>query len=626
MGYSSKIHQFIQALFVLSTVACSSNESTKQKQQIDTHRSFPFIIFYYVIISIAALVLIYFSIKLYSAKSITPKKQKNLTLDKPNHKFKAFVNKKKANCFVCKKGICNNLFIGNKAEECAICGLILHDKCQTNNELKIIECKYIALDEELHNSSGHQIHPATEKIYEECIVCKKNLENANSFCIVKCLICSQFFHKECESKCQTECSPQLYKTLIIKPSEVIISDYYDPESSNEGDSLVKKPHNLYSMLNKKKVLVNFKIPDTSNLRKPTIFIINKTAGFTFGKRTLEQFYKWFNPIQVIDLIDEGLDVLDLFLDIENLQVVIGGGDGTIHSILNYIFERKSTDCKIRIVPLPIGTSNDLSREFGWGDFVKTDHDLQNFMAKLDCNESIAYLDRWKMSIESFEKDLDIGNVTKVVDYMYTNSGIGSVGKLVNKYESYRKKYPQILSSRLRGFFMILILLPSILCEKKSKFFKNLKIFANKLSDPLQFNESEGFFIVNTLCWAKKANIWGIESTVDSENITKQINEKSIYSNKNNTSNFVKQNSSDKQLEIMGYKNFKHAKKILKKIEAPDRIGQASSYKFEGKNEDNSQFVAFDGEPIEIKGGAYRILITHASQVVFGTCNKDLLKK
>jgi len=81
------------------------------------------------------------------------------------------------------------------------------------------------------------------------------------------------------------------------------------------------------------------------------------------------FYSLLNPIQVIDLIDEGLDRLKIFTDVANLQLVVGGGDGTVASVMNYLKSGEIKKWAYKNPPvavLPLGTGNDLGRCLGWG--------------------------------------------------------------------------------------------------------------------------------------------------------------------------------------------------------------------------------------------------------------------
>ena len=81
------------------------------------------------------------------------------------------------------------------------------------------------------------------------------------------------------------------------------------DSSDSKQARFQNPNQIYTMVDKTKVHVDVKLdPKSSSKRRPTIFIINRLSGPQFGDAALEYLYLYFNPIQVIDLIDEGLGV------------------------------------------------------------------------------------------------------------------------------------------------------------------------------------------------------------------------------------------------------------------------------------------------------------------------------
>lgn len=51
---------------------------------------------------------------------------------------------------------------------------------------------------------------------------------------------------------------------------------------------------------------------------------------------LKQLYRLLNPLQVIDLLEEGLDRLKIFANIPSIRIIACGGDGTAASVVNYL--------------------------------------------------------------------------------------------------------------------------------------------------------------------------------------------------------------------------------------------------------------------------------------------------
>ncbi len=86
--------------------------------------------------------------------------------------------------------------------------------------------------------------------------------------------------------------------------------------------------------------------------------------------------------------------LELFKDVPNLRVAVGGGDGTINWLLGYL-HHFGLDVPIGFIPL--GTGNDTSRAFGWGfKFPGLKKIKQNLEYMQSTREIINY-DRWHVT-------------------------------------------------------------------------------------------------------------------------------------------------------------------------------------------------------------------------------------
>lgn len=48
------------------------------------------------------------------------------------------------------------------------------------------------------------------------------------------------------------------------------------------------------------------------------------------------FYRYLNPIQVISIVDDGLERLRMFGQLRGLKVIVAGGDGTVGSVINFM--------------------------------------------------------------------------------------------------------------------------------------------------------------------------------------------------------------------------------------------------------------------------------------------------
>jgi len=95
---------------------------------------------------------------------------------------------------------------------------------------------------------------------------------------------------------------------------------------------------------------------------PLIVLINVRSGAQLGANFIKQFYHFLNPIQIIDIIEEGLEKLKIFTQLPNIKIVVGGGDGSIGSVVSYIKKEipEWAEKHPPVAILPLGTGNDLS--------------------------------------------------------------------------------------------------------------------------------------------------------------------------------------------------------------------------------------------------------------------------
>jgi Diacylglycerol kinase catalytic domain len=119
---------------------------------------------------------------------------------------------------------------------------------------------------------------------------------------------------------------------------------------------------------------------------------------------LEFLYSHFNPCQVIDLLDGELSYLSIFKNVPNVRVVIGGGDGTVGSLGDVVL--KLLGDKVPVIPMPLGTGNDLSRALGWGPGISDLEDVKLFLEGLEGARKDIYMDRWRiMAVKGVHKNL-----------------------------------------------------------------------------------------------------------------------------------------------------------------------------------------------------------------------------
>lgn len=130
---------------------------------------------------------------------------------------------------------------------------------------------------------------------------------------------------------------------------------------NPNNVTIKKPCN-----SKSSSAIQLKMNNPN--QKLIIVIINKLSGGQSGNDYLNSFYRYLNPLQVINLLDETLSKLKLFSSFPNCSLIVAGGDGTVGSVINYIKEEipEWGESMPAVAVMPLGTGNDLSRCLGWG--------------------------------------------------------------------------------------------------------------------------------------------------------------------------------------------------------------------------------------------------------------------
>lgn len=170
-------------------------------------------------------------------------------------------------------------------------------------------------------------------------------------------------------------NPRRLKKIILEPQEVKVTK----------NQIKRLSRDLLEFDIKKKSII--------------IAIVNTSSGGQQGIDILKQLYSHLNPLQVIDLLSEGLLKLHLFVKIPDLKILVAGGDGTISTVIDHIKTKipEWSEAMPGIAILPLGTGNDLSRSLGWGGSLEKE-DLIKHLKKVQKNAVNVELDRWAIDI------------------------------------------------------------------------------------------------------------------------------------------------------------------------------------------------------------------------------------
>jgi diacylglycerol kinase (ATP) len=147
----------------------------------------------------------------------------------------------------------------------------------------------------------------------------------------------------------------------------------------------------------------------------------------------------FGEAYVIDLIlsNGAKTTLKTLSTAQNLRIIVCGGDGTVQwvfSDIETLIDEGIFTIRPAVAILPLGTGNDLSRQFGWGHGFN--RGLVSLLKKDVSSAPVAHLDRWNINIVN-----DIDSVNQpTAEYKLKMSnyfGIGLDAKVVNNFEGCR---------------------------------------------------------------------------------------------------------------------------------------------------------------------------------------------
>ncbi|NOQ86098.1 MAG: hypothetical protein GQ554_04360 [Deltaproteobacteria bacterium] len=175
--------------------------------------------------------------------------------------------------------------------------------------------------------------------------------------------------------------------------------------------------------------------------KKALFLVNAVSGRPAGKKIKENIIAELNGVLARDNYDIVFTEANIAGQIKNVSpdyetVVVVGGDGTIHQVVQGIVGLKS---KPKVGIIPTGTGNDLARSLGILSFFKS-HGLRALL---------------ELILEG--KTINIDIISLGDKYLFTNYfGIGNDAKISNYFNRIRLRpffpngYPLIFNKVLYG--------------------------------------------------------------------------------------------------------------------------------------------------------------------------------
>ncbi|BFU18250.1 diacylglycerol kinase, putative [Entamoeba histolytica HM-1:IMSS-B] len=426
--------------------------------------------------------------------------------------------------------ICDELLVGfvQQGYRCSLCGMTCHSKC----------LKYVNANCKPYKGETGFSHCFCKgvSVGVKCHICSSPLLGGCTGGL-KCSWCGLVCHQCCVRKAPIQCSYGVLSHIIIPP------DYVD-----ENDRM--------------KLIENY---------VPKVIAVNSKSGGQTGKNVIQYCLRLLNPLQVFDILN-GWDVLFNFVEKyhDNFTLIIAGGDGTMGWAMN---ECKKHGVSPQLVPLPLGTGNDLSNAFGWGNtFDGAMETVKNLLIKID-NCAEVRLDRWKVIPESGENEIIFNN--------YFSFGLDA--DIVADFHAQRQANPKKFDNALKNKMNYgLSYLNAI---KQSTPLSELLTF-NVNGTSLDVSSLIGICFLNIPLYGGGAHPWGETSELD------------------RIKGWKSPSPGDKLLEVFGFHDPIHVIKTLAGIVPGTKITQLNSITFNVESDNiNCQC---DGEPVRLERGRYEI--------------------
>lgn len=213
----------------------------------------------------------------------------------------------------------------------------------------------------------------------------------------------------------------------------------------------------------------------------SLLIYNKNSGKGRIVRDLHIIEDFFKVRQWNLILFEVIESMDLKLEVEKIAneyelILIAGGDGTIHSVINGLMALER-DLRPKVMFLPYGTTNDVSTMLGMSK------DIYKTLKILDSN-SYAMMDIHKANETYFIYAAAIGKFSKI-SYEINRKSLkffGSIGYFINTLTDLFNHYQMDVQLKVndeyitkKAFLIILAAGTRVAGFNLSKFSKNNKL-------------------------------------------------------------------------------------------------------------------------------------------------------
>ncbi|KAH3744716.1 Diacylglycerol kinase beta [Pelomyxa schiedti] len=422
-------------------------------------------------------------------------------------------------CIVCRSSI------GRTGWLCDVCCCVAHKNCSSLIPFPCV--KTLTTWNHQHFWVEGNLHLATGYVAPKCIVCSHTCGSFTSLVDKHCVWCLQAVHTACASSCASTCNLGDLQDLIVDPTWVIRESQPDgtekwvlkpldqcqdtPTSSTTSESA---PPTLISPLNSSGSpsipQSSSKLPPGKTPKGPLIVLINQRSGCLQGRVVAGMLAQILSPFQVFNIDDSGPSVaFDFMVHNPHYRLLMGGGDGTCGWILGELCKRY-VNTKPFVVPLPIGTGNDLSRVLGWGAGYTGDS-LYNWLLNILQQSCPAMLDRWSVESSPELTPSPLHDATPHTVCTFQNYfSIGIDAAIALGAHNKRISNPDAFDSRLGNFFTYFVCGATAFFQKFGELDKRVSLSVDDTQIPL--TGLQCLVVMNLPSYGAGTNAWGSNAT------------------------------------------------------------------------------------------------------------------
>jgi len=328
-----------------------------------------------------------------------------------------------------------------------------------------------------------------------------------------------------------------------------------------------------------------------------VVFINVNSGGKQGERLMVQMKQYIPSSQVFDLIsDQGPAKGLAFWEKNNdKRILVCGGDGTVGWVLSGLDAVKADNHSALIGVVPLGTGNDLSRNFRWGSSY-VGEPVPSILHRMEYSTVAAALDRWKIEVNPNEPDADSH------DFIMNNYiSLGVDAEIVLGFHELRERKKDLFQSVLinKGWYAGFSAKAALKHWGEDALRNNIELIVD--GETIQFSRKvQGIVVMNLLTYGGNY-CWG----------------------KTEQEKFRKPCFSDGVLEVVGIKGVAHLGGITTGIADGLRIAQGKQIQINISAELAAQV---DGEPWVCIPGKIQISFWNQMHLLFNTDEKTKVTK